>query len=55
MAGIEDALRFLDPKYIDKAKELLSDPMGSGAGIMEPIKDLCFNSNFKIIFIIIFC
>ena len=39
MAGIEDALRFLDPKYIDKAKELLSDPMGSGAGIMDAIKD----------------
>ena len=39
MAGIEDALRFLDPKYIDKAKELLSDPMGSGAGIMNAIKD----------------
>ena len=39
MAGIEDALKFLDPKYIDKAKELLSDPMGSGAGIMNAIKD----------------
>ena len=39
MAGIEDALRFLDPKYIDKAKELLSDPMGSGAGIINAIKD----------------
>ena len=39
MAGIEDALKFLDPKYIDKAKELLSDPMGSGAGIMDAIKD----------------
>lgn len=37
MAGIEDALRFLDPKYIDKAKELLSDPMGSGAGIINAI------------------
>ena len=40
MAGIEDALRFLDPKYIDKAKEVLSDPMGSGEGIMNAIKDL---------------
>jgi len=39
MAGIEDALKFLDPKYIDKAKELLSDPKGSGAGIMNAIKD----------------
>jgi hypothetical protein len=39
MAGIEDALRFLDPKYIDKAKELLSDPKGSGAGILNAIKD----------------
>ena len=39
MAGIEDALKFLDPKYIDKAKEILSDPMGSGAGIMDAIKD----------------
>ena len=39
MAGIEDALKFLDPKYIDKAKELLSDPMGSGAGIMNAIKE----------------
>ena len=39
MAGIEDALRFLDPKYVDKAKELLSDPMGSGAGIMEAIEN----------------
>ena len=39
MAGIEAALRFLDPKYIDKAKEILSDPMGSGAGIMDAIKD----------------
>ena len=39
MAGIEDALRFLDPKYINKAKELLSDPMGSGAGIVDAIKD----------------
>jgi len=39
MAGIEDALRFLEPKYIDKAKEILSDPMGSGAGIMDAIKD----------------
>jgi len=39
MAGIEDALRFLDPKYIDKAKELLSDPKGSGTGILNAIKD----------------
>ena len=39
MAGIEDALKFLDPKYINKAKEILSDPMGSGAGIMDAIKD----------------
>ena len=39
MAGIEDALKFLDPKYIDKAKELLSDPKGSGAGIINAIKD----------------
>jgi len=39
MAGIEDALKFLDPKYIDKAKEILSDPMGSGAGIIDAIKD----------------
>ena len=39
MAGIEDALKFLDPKYIDKAKELLSDPKGSGAGILNAIKD----------------
>jgi len=39
MAGIEDALRFLDPKYIDKAKELLSDPKGSGTGILNTIKD----------------
>jgi hypothetical protein len=39
MAGIEDALRFLEPEYIDKAKEILSDPMGSGAGIVDAIKD----------------
>ena len=39
MAGIEDALGFLDPKYIDKAKELLSDPKGSGTGILNAIKD----------------
>ena len=39
MAGIEDALRFLDPKYINKAKELLSDPKGSGTGILNAIKD----------------
>jgi len=39
MAGIEDVLRFLDPKYIDKAKELLSDPKGSGTGILNAIKD----------------
>ena len=39
MAGIEDALKFLDPKYIDKAKELLSDPKGSGTGIINAIKD----------------
>jgi len=39
MAGIEDALKFLDPKYIDKAKELLSDPKGSGTGILNAIKD----------------